>query len=42
MALKELTGLAEYGFFGLLIVLVGLIRIPTLEINFWAFLARAI
>lgn len=42
MALKELTGLAEYGFFGLLIILVGLIRIPTLEINFWAFLARAI
>ena len=42
MALNEITGLAEYGFFGLLIVLVGLIRIPTLEINFWAFLARAI
>ena len=42
MALNEITSLAEYGFFGLLIILVGLIRIPTLEINFWAFLARSV
>lgn len=42
MALKELTSLAEYGFFGLLIILVGLIRIPTININLWAFLARSI
>lgn len=42
MALKQFTDLAEVGFFGMVVILLGMIKIPALEINIWSFLARTL
>ena len=39
---NELSGLAHTGMIGLLIILMGMIKIPPIEINFWGWLGRTI
>ena len=40
MTLAELSGYAEMGLVGLVIILFGLIRIPRVDLNIWALLAK--
>ena len=42
MTLHEITVIAQDGLIGLVIILLGLIKIPKLEINLWGFLAKSI
>ena len=41
MTLHEITVMAQDGLIGLVIILLGLIRIPKIDINFWGLLGRA-
>ena len=42
MSLHEITVLAQDGLVGLVIILLGLIKVPKLEINLWGLLAKTI
>ena len=42
MTLAELSSYAEMGLVGLVIILLGLIRIPKVDLNIWALLAKSI
>ena len=42
MTIHEITLMAQDGLIGLIIVLLGLIKIPRLEVNFWGLLAKSI
>ena len=41
MTLHEITIMAQDGIIGLFIVLLGLIRIPRIDMNFWTLIFRA-
>ena len=40
MTLQQISDVAQIGGFGLLIILLGMIKIPHIEINFWKWLGR--
>jgi len=42
MDLREIVELAQTGIVGFLIVILGTIRIPKLDLNFWSWLARSL
>ena len=42
MDFLELNNLAQHGMVGLLIILAGMIKIPTLELNIWNLIGRTI
>lgn len=42
MNLQEISTLAQTGLIGFIIILAGMIKIPTIEINFWGWLGRAV
>lgn len=42
MTLHELIPYLHHGMIGLLFILMGLVKIPTIELNLWSLLARAI
>lgn len=42
MDLEQIMGLAQTGSIGLAIILLGLIKIPKLEINLWGLIARTL
>ena len=42
MSLQEIMPILQTGGIGLLVILIGLIRIPKIDINLWSILARAI
>ena len=42
MTIYEMTTLAQNGLIGLVIILLGLIKLPKIEINLWTALARVI
>ena len=42
MSIQEMMPLAQNGLVGLLIIMLGLIRIPKIDLNFWSLLARGL
>lgn len=42
MSLQELSSAMQMGVAGILIVILGMIKIPKLEINFWTFVVRTL
>ena len=42
MTLHEISVIAQDGLIGLVIILLGLIKLPKLEVNFWSLLAKSI
>ena len=42
MSIHEITSLAQEGLIGLVIILLGLVKIPKIEINLWTALARVV
>ena len=42
MTLHEISVIAQDGLIGLVIILLGLIKLPKLEVNFWGLLAKSI
>jgi len=42
MSIHEITVLAQDGLIGLVIILLGLVKIPKIEINLWTALARVV
>ena len=42
MTLQEFNDIAQAGAIGIIIILLGLIRIPKIEINLWSLLARGL
>ena len=42
MSIYEMTDLAQHGLIGLVIILLGMIRIPKLDLNLWSLLARSL
>lgn len=42
MSIQEMTVLMQDGLIGVVIILLGLIRIPKIDINFWSLIARGL
>ena len=42
MTIYDMTNLMQDGLIGLVIILLGLIKIPRLEVNFWGYIAKGI
>ena len=42
MTIYDMTNLMQDGLIGLVIILLGLIKIPRLEVNFWGYIAKSI